>query len=94
MGIAAVLLWSVARYRRSGPLLMRTLTAICLLLAAQGTVGLIQYHNALPATIVWIHASLPAVMWVVMVWSWVAAGPVAATARDQTYSDSTTALAR
>jgi cytochrome c oxidase assembly protein subunit 15 len=81
LGIAAVLLWSIARHRRSGPLLMRTLTAICLLIAAQGTVGLIQYHNALPATVVWIHASLPAIMWVVMVWSWVAAGPVAAVER-------------
>ena len=81
MGIAAVLLWSFARYRRSSPLLMWHLTAICVLMAAQGTIGLIQYHNALPATIVWVHASLPAVMWVVMVWSWVAAGPVAAAQR-------------
>jgi hypothetical protein len=57
---------------------MRALTAVCLLLAAQGIVGLIQYHNALPAAVVWVHASLPAVMWVVLVWSWMAAGSLAA----------------
>ena len=57
---------------------MRALTAVCLLLAVQGVVGLIQYHNALPAELVWIHASLPAVLWTVLVWSWVAAGSLAA----------------
>jgi hypothetical protein len=38
---------------------------------------LIQYHNALPAEVVWVHASLPAVLWTVLVWSWVAAGSLA-----------------
>jgi hypothetical protein len=56
---------------------MRALTAVCLLLAVQGIVGLIQYHNALPAEVVWVHASLPAVLWTVLVWSWVAAGSLA-----------------
>ena len=78
MGIVAVLLWGVARYRRAGRALMGALTAVCLLMAVQGTVGLIQYHNALPAEIVWVHASLPAVLWTVLVWSWVAAGSPAA----------------
>jgi heme a synthase len=77
MGIVAVLLWGVARHRRAGPALMRALTAVCLLLAAQGVVGLIQYHNALPAELVWVHASLPAVLWTCLVWSWVAAGSLA-----------------
>jgi cytochrome c oxidase assembly protein subunit 15 len=74
MGIAAVLLWGIARHRGAGRTLMRALTGVCLLVAAQGIVGLIQYHNALPATVVWIHAALPAVLWVVLVWSWSAAG--------------------
>ena len=78
MGIVALLLWGVARHRRAGARLMWTLTGVCLLLAAQGIVGLIQYHNALPAEIVWVHASLPAVLWTVLVWSWVAAGSLAA----------------
>jgi heme a synthase len=77
MGIIAILLWGVARHRRAGPALMRALTAVCLLMAAQGIVGLIQYHNALPAEVVWVHASLPAVLWTVLVWSWVVAGSLA-----------------
>jgi hypothetical protein len=28
--------------------------------------------------VVWIHASLPAVLWVALVWSWLAAAPAAA----------------
>jgi cytochrome c oxidase assembly protein subunit 15 len=80
MGIVAVLLWGVARHRGAGPAVMRSLTAVCLLLAAQGVVGLIQYHNALPAEVVWVHASLPAVLWTILVWSWAAAGSLATTA--------------
>jgi cytochrome c oxidase assembly protein subunit 15 len=78
MGVAALGLWAFARVRRARPPLMRALTVVCLLLAAQGIVGLIQYHNALPAGVVWVHASLPALMWVVLVWSWLAAGSLAA----------------
>jgi cytochrome c oxidase assembly protein subunit 15 len=80
MGIAAVALWGFARVRGAGAALMWPLTIVCLLLAAQGVVGLIQYHNALPAAIVWVHASLPAVLWACLVWSWQAAGPLAAVA--------------
>ena len=82
MGIVAVALWAFAVQRRAGRALIKALTAVCLLIAAQGVVGLIQYHNALPAELVWVHASLPAVLWTVLVWSWVAAGSLA-TARSQ-----------
>jgi cytochrome c oxidase assembly protein subunit 15 len=75
MGVAAVALWSFARARGVRGTLMALLTAVCLLIAAQGIVGLIQYHNALPAGVVWVHASLPAVLWVMLVWSWLAAAP-------------------
>jgi cytochrome c oxidase assembly protein subunit 15 len=74
MGILFVVLWFVARRRGAGRTLMRALTAVCVLMAVQGIVGLVQYHNALPAEVVWVHASLPAVMWTVLVWSWLAAG--------------------
>ena len=50
LGVAALGLWAFARIRRAGPALMRALTVVCLLVAAQGIVGLIQYHNALPAS--------------------------------------------
>jgi heme a synthase len=80
LGVLSVLLWLFAWRRGTGRTLMRGLTAVCLLMAIQGIVGLVQYHNALPAEAVWVHASLPAVMWVVLVWSWVAAGPLVAPA--------------
>lgn len=78
MGVVAVLLWGVARQRGAGPALMRALTVVCLLMAAQGILGLVQYHNALPAEVVWVHASLPAVLWTALVWSWLAAGSLVA----------------
>jgi hypothetical protein len=80
MGVLFVALWLLARRRSAGRTLMRALTAVCLLVAAQGIVGLVQYHNALPAAVVWVHASLPAVLWVTLVWSWAAAGSPARSA--------------
>lgn len=74
MGLGSVALWFYARARGAGPQLQRTLTAICLLIAAQGIAGLAQYHLALPAEIVWIHASLAAVMWCALMWAWLSAG--------------------
>jgi hypothetical protein len=55
---------------------MWPLSVVCVLIGAQGVVGLVQYHNALPAELVWIHASLPALLWACLIWSWQAAGPV------------------
>ena len=78
MGILFVVLWLFARRRGAGRPLMRALTLVCFLLAAQGVVGLVQYHNALPAEVVWVHASLPALLWTVLVWSWLAAAPAPA----------------
>jgi len=75
MGGLCLLLWAFALWRGAGRTLMRALTTVCVLMAVQGVVGLVQYHNALPAEVVWVHASLPAVMWVLLVWSWVAVGP-------------------
>ena len=82
LGVAAIALWAFARARGVRGTLMLTLTAVCLLIGAQGVVGLIQYYNALPAGVVWVHASLPAVLWVTLVWSWAAAGPVAVVAPE------------
>ena len=78
MGILAVALWGYAVYRRAGARLIRPLTVVCVLMAVQGVLGLVQYHNALPAEVVWVHASLPAVLWTALVWSWAAAGPLVA----------------
>jgi heme a synthase len=83
LGILAVVAWGVAWWRRAGWDLRLPLTALCVGLAVQGVVGLVQYHNALPATVVWVHASLGAVLWLSLVWCWLGAGvpaPARATA--------------
>ncbi|MEA2179587.1 MAG: heme a synthase [Solirubrobacteraceae bacterium] len=76
MGGLAVLLWLFARSRRGAgsATLMRALTVACVLLAIQGIIGLVQYHNALPAAVVWAHVSLAAVLWLSLVFAALAAG--------------------
>jgi heme a synthase len=74
MGVVAVALWFYARAKGATRALMRSLTAVAVLLAAQGVLGLIQYHNALPAEIVWAHVSLAAILWLALVFSVLAAG--------------------
>jgi cytochrome c oxidase assembly protein subunit 15 len=74
MGFTAIAVWALAWRRGAGQELRRALTGVCLLLGLQGVVGLIQYYNDLPAAVVWVHASLPAMLWALLVWSWLAAG--------------------
>jgi cytochrome c oxidase assembly protein subunit 15 len=75
MGGLAVLLWLYARSRGgASATLMRALTVACVLLAVQGVIGLIQYHNALPAALVWAHVSLAAVLWLSLIFAALAAG--------------------
>jgi heme a synthase len=81
MGFAALIIWGLAWWRGMRGTLLRALSVVCLLLGAQGIIGLVQYYNALPAEVVWMHASLPAVMWVALVWCWLAAAPKGATTR-------------
>ena len=66
--------WFLAWRRGASRALRGPLTAACLLVALQGSIGLIQYYTNLPAGVVWVHASLPAALWGVLVWSWMAAG--------------------
>jgi cytochrome c oxidase assembly protein subunit 15 len=74
LGFLAIAVWLIARRRRANGPLQRSLTAVCLLIGLQGAIGLWQYHTNLPAGVVWVHASLPAALWGVLVWSWLAAG--------------------
>jgi cytochrome c oxidase assembly protein subunit 15 len=75
LGAATVGAWRLSRRRRASAELVRTLALICLLLAAQGAVGLAQYALALPAEIVWAHVVLATLTWIGYVHAWVAAGP-------------------
>ncbi len=78
-GLLAVGVWwwlhrAGARSRPVDRTLLRSVTALCLLLAAQGMVGLVQYASHLPAELVWVHVGLATAAWVAVLWSVAAAG--------------------
>jgi heme a synthase len=64
MGLAAVATWLLARRRGAEAELRTRLTRICLLLAAQGVIGIVQFQLELPAEIVWLHVVLATLTWV------------------------------
>ncbi len=73
MSLATLAAWGAAR-RRGTADLERTLRRICLLLAAQGVVGIAQYSLALPSELVWVHVALATLTWVGYVHAWTSAG--------------------
>jgi cytochrome c oxidase assembly protein subunit 15 len=74
-GLAALVVWWLARRSaRVDPLLRRSSTAVCVLIALQGLVGLDQYKTHLPTELVWVHVSLAAITWVAVLWTACAAG--------------------
>jgi cytochrome c oxidase assembly protein subunit 15 len=71
-GLLALCLWWLARHH--GQVQMRRpATALCLLIALQGLVGLDQYKTHLPTELVWVHVSLAALTWVTLLWTVLAA---------------------
>jgi heme a synthase len=64
LGVLAVATWWLARRRDADPELRTRLTRICLLLAAQGAIGIVQFQLELPAEIVWVHVALATLTWV------------------------------
>jgi heme a synthase len=74
LGVAAVAVWFLLRRRGADPEVRRAMTVACVLLAAQGVVGGIQYQLELPAELVWIHVALAASLWLALLWATAAAG--------------------
>jgi cytochrome c oxidase assembly protein subunit 15 len=68
LGVFAVGLWVLARRRGAPGEQRRALTVLCVLLAAQGVVGGVQYELELPAEIVWVHVVLAASTWLSILW--------------------------
>ncbi len=58
-GLAALAVWWLARRRDADPAPRRSLTALCVLLALQGAVGLDQYETHLPTELVWVMSPWP-----------------------------------
>ena len=67
LGVLAVATWWLARARGADAELRTRLTRICLLMAAQGVVGIVQFQLELPAEIVWVHVALATLTWVGLV---------------------------
>jgi heme a synthase len=64
LGLLAVGTWWLARARGADPELRMRLTRICLLMAVQGAVGIVQFQLELPAEVVWLHVALATLTWV------------------------------
>jgi cytochrome c oxidase assembly protein subunit 15 len=77
LGVAAVAVWFLLRRRGADPEVRNPMTVACLLLAAQGVVGGVQYRLELPAEIVWVHVVLAACLWLALLWATAAAGRLA-----------------
>jgi heme a synthase len=75
--LAAVALWWLARRRPATPMVRRSLTVLCVLLALQGAVGLDQYETHLPTELVWVHVTLACACWLSVLWVACAAGRLA-----------------
>jgi heme a synthase len=69
--------WWLARRRAAGPVIQRSLTVLCVLLALQGAVGLDQYETHLPTELVWVHVALACATWLTTLWAACAAGRLA-----------------
>jgi heme a synthase len=76
-GLAALAVWWLARARSAPRLVRRSLTALCVLLALQGVVGLDQYATHLPTELVWVHVGLACGAWLAALWAACAAGTLA-----------------
>lgn len=72
--LAAVFVWWLARRREVSAGVQRPLTALCVMLALQGAVGLDQYETHLPTELVWVHVALASGVWVGLLWAACAAG--------------------
>ena len=57
-GVAVIGVWLFARHRGGSERVMEPLTALGVLLAAQGLVGSVQYELHLPTEMVWVHVAL------------------------------------
>jgi heme a synthase len=78
----AVLVWWLARRRSADPLVRRSTTVLCAVLALQGAVGLDQYETHLPTELVWVHVALACAAWLAALWAAYAAGRLSSDRRS------------
>jgi cytochrome c oxidase assembly protein subunit 15 len=73
-GLAALVVWWLARRRSADALVRRAATTTCVLVALQGAVGLDQYETHLPTELVWVHVALASFTWLSVLWTACAVG--------------------
>jgi cytochrome c oxidase assembly protein subunit 15 len=78
LGLTALTVWFLARRWGGSAELRRALTALCLLVGAQGVIGFAQYELELPAGIVWVHVLVATAAWVALLFAVAAAGRLGA----------------
>jgi cytochrome c oxidase assembly protein subunit 15 len=74
LGLASIGVWFVVRARKMSSATQNAVTAVCVLLACQGFVGIAQYSMHLPAEIVWFHVVLSALTWIALLGATASAG--------------------
>jgi cytochrome c oxidase assembly protein subunit 15 len=73
-GVLTIGVWLLRRHRAASPGSLEPLTALGVLIAAQGLVGTVQYELKLPAEMVWVHVALATATWLAALWAFAAAG--------------------
>jgi cytochrome c oxidase assembly protein subunit 15 len=73
-GIAAVMVWVMLERRQAEPMLRRAVGSVCVLVASQGVVGMVQYETHLPSELVWVHVLGATLTWLCVLWGVAAAG--------------------
>jgi cytochrome c oxidase assembly protein subunit 15 len=76
-GIAVIAVWLLCRQRSVAPGTLEPVTALAVLLAAQGLVGSVQYELKLPSDMVWVHVGLATMTWTALLWAVAAQGRLA-----------------
>ena len=73
-GVAVIGVWLLMRRRGAPERALEPVTALGVLMAAQGLVGSVQYELHLPSDMVWVHVTLATLTWVTTLWAVATAG--------------------
>ena len=73
-GILAVAVWVVLERRQANPRSRRAMSWVCVLIAVQGVIGVVQYETHLPTELVWVHVALASLTWLAVLWAIAAIG--------------------
>jgi cytochrome c oxidase assembly protein subunit 15 len=73
-GVAVIGVWLLMRRRGARERALEPVTALGVLMAAQGLVGSVQYELHLPTDMVWVHVTLATLTWLTTLWAVATAG--------------------